>query len=358
MRLRSPFPGFRAAGAVFMLSLLCLSPVLAQGTRVLKYAGVNLAGAEFKSSIRPGTLFKDYTYPGESDYAYYASKGMNVVRLPFLWERLQPQAFGALDTQQLSLLHMAVLRAKAQQLHVVLDVHNYAKYHGKRIGTAETPVAVFADLWSKLAAEFKDDDTVIFGLMNEPNGINANAWADAAQAGLNAIRATGARNLVLVPGTAYSGAHSWNSTGYGGTSNGEALLAITDPADRIAFEAHQYLDADYSGTSGQCRSEQIGAQKLRSFTDWLHRHSKQGFLGEFAGGSDPVCLAALDAMLEHIHANAEVWLGWTYWAGGAWWKQDYPFNVQPDKEGNEKPQMTVLSKRAHQVTDSHRSASD
>ena len=358
MRLRSPFPGFRAAGAVFMLSLLCLSPVLAQGTRVLKYAGVNLAGAEFKSSIRPGKLFKDYTYPGESDYAYYASKGMNVVRLPFLWERLQPQAFGALDTQQLSLLHMAVLRAKAQQLHVVLDVHNYAKYHGKRIGTAETPVAVFADLWSKLAAEFKDDDTVIFGLMNEPNGIDANAWADAAQAGLNAIRASGARNLVLVPGTAYSGAHSWNSTGYGGTSNGEALLAITDPADRIAFEAHQYLDADYSGTSGQCRSEQIGAQKLRSFTDWLHRHSKQGFLGEFAGGSDPVCLAALDAMLEHIHANAEVWLGWTYWAGGAWWKRDYPFNVQPDKEGNEKPQMTVLSKRAHQVTDSHRSASD
>jgi endoglucanase len=312
---------------------------------------VNLAGAEFNSSRKPGMLDKDYVYPSGSDYAYYASKGMNVVRLPFLWERVQPQAYGALDGQQLSQLRTAVSRAKAQQLRVVLDVHNYAKYYGKRIGTSETPVAVFADLWSKLAGEFKGDDAVVFGLMNEPNGIDAKAWADAAQAGLNAIRATGARNLVLVPGTAYSGAHSWNGTWYGGTSNGEALLSISDPADHIAFEAHQYLDADYSGTSGKCQSAQIGAQKLQGFTDWLRKHGKVGFLGEFGVGGNPVCLQALDSMLAHIRSNADVWLGWTYWAGGAWWKQDYPFNVQPDKQGNEQPQMPVLSKQAHEVTD-------
>lgn len=350
MRLHA-LPHCRAAvvAGLFLLSA-SLSPASAQTARVLEYAGINLSGAEFNSSKKPGVLYKDYTYPSESDYAYYASKGMNVVRLPFLWERLQPQANGALDSQQLSLLQTAVKRAKAQNLRVVLDVHNYAKYYGKRIGT-ETPVAVFADFWGKLAAEFKDDDSVIFGLMNEPNGIDAKAWAYAAQAGLDAIRATGARNLVLVPGTAYSGAHSWNGAWYGGTSNGEALLAITDPANRIAFEAHQYLDADYSGTSGACQSEQIGAQKLQVFTAWLREHHKVGFLGEFAVGSDPVCLAALESMLEHIQTNADVWLGWTYWAGGAWWKSDYPFNVQPDKEGNEKPQMTVLSKKAHQVTD-------
>lgn len=351
MRLHA-LPHCRTALVACLLLLSAnLNPVSAQTTRVLEYAGVNLAGAEFNSSKKPGTLYKDYTYPSESDYAYYASKGMNVVRLPFLWERLQPQANAALDSQQLSLLQTAVKRAKAQNLRVVLDVHNYAKYYGKRIGTEETPVAAFADLWSKLAAEFKDDDAVIFGLMNEPNGIDAKAWADAAQVGLDAIRATGARNLVLVPGTAYSGAHSWNGISYGGVSNGEALLAITDPANRIAFEAHQYLDADYSGTSGACQSEQIGVQKLQGFTAWLREHHKVGFLGEFAAGSDPVCMAALESMLEHIETNADVWLGWTYWAGGAWWKPDYPFNVQPDKEGNEKAQMTVLSKKAHQVTD-------
>ncbi len=346
------FPRCRTViAACLVLVSATLTPALAQTDHKLEYAGVNLAGAEFNSSKKPGTLYKDYLYPSESDYAYYASKGMNVIRLPFLWERLQPQAYGVLDGQQLSYLRTAVNRAKTRNLRVVLDVHNYAKYYGKRIGTPETPVVAFADFWSKLAAEFSSDDAVVFGLMNEPNGIDADAWADVAQAGLDAIRATGARNLVLVPGTAYSGAHSWNSTWYGGISNGEALLAITDPANHFAFEAHQYLDKDYSGTSGECQNEQIGAQQLQGFTDWLRRHDKVGFLGEFGVGSDPVCLGALESMLEHIETNADVWLGWTYWAGGAWWNQSYPFNVQPDKEGNEKPQMPVLSKKAHQITD-------
>ncbi|SOD57360.1 Cellulase family 5 [Pseudoxanthomonas wuyuanensis] len=322
---------------------------LAQTARELRYAGVNLAGAEFNSSSKPGTLYKDYLYPGESDYAYFASKGMNTVRLPFLWERLQPQANAALDATQLSYLHTAVNRAKARQMSVVLDVHNYAKYDGKRIGN-DLPDAVFADLWRRLASEFKDDDAVIFGLMNEPNGVDAVAWARAAQAGLDAIRETGARNLVLVPGTAYTGAHSWNSIWYGGVSNAEALLAINDPADRIAFEVHQYLDNDYSGTSGQCQSEQIGVQKLQGFTQWLKQHGKRGFLGEFGAGTDATCMAALKAMLQHIDDNGDVWLGWTWWAAGAWWKPDYPFNVQPDKEGNDKPQMPTLSAAARRVT--------
>ena len=320
----------------------------AQEPRGVRYAGVNLAGAEFNSSKKPGVLFKDYTYPAESDYAYFASKGMNIIRLPFLWERLQPQANGELDAAQLSLLHTAVQRAKAKNMVVVLDVHNYAKYNGVRIGSSEVPVAVFVDLWRRLSNEFKNDDSVIFGLMNEPNGIGAAEWADAAQAALNAIRAAGANNLVLVPGTAYSGAHSWNGTWYGGTSNADALLAITDPANRIAFEAHQYLDADFSGTSGECVSEDIGVRKLNVFTTWLREHGKRGFLGEFGASSNATCMAALKQMLEHMEANDDVWLGWTYWAAGAWWPATYPFNVQPSKDGVEKPQMSVLTPMATQ----------
>lgn len=338
---------FIACLAVLLAWLPTLA--LAQTARELRYAGVNLAGAEFNSSKKPGVLYKDYLYPSESDYAYFASKGMNTIRLPFLWERLQPQANAALDATQLSYLRTAVNRAKAQQMSIVLDVHNYAKYNGQRLGN-DLPDAVFADLWRRLAGEFKNDDAVIFGLMNEPNAIDAVAWAKTAQAGLDAIRETGARNLVLVPGTAYTGAHSWNGTWYSPTSNGEALQAINDPADRIAFEVHQYLDSNYSGTSGECQSEQIGVQKLQGFTQWLKKHGKRGFLGEFGTGSDPVCLAALKAMLQHIDDNGDVWLGWTWWAAGAWWKTDYPFNVQPDKAGNDKPQMPILSAAARQIT--------
>lgn len=317
--------------------------------RALQYAGVNLAGAEFNSSKRPGTLFKDYTYPAASDYAYFAGKGMNIVRLPFLWERLQPEANGELDAAQLQLIQKAVAQAKAQNLHVILDVHNYAKYQGVRLGTEGTPGTLLADLWKRLATVFKDDDAVIFGLMNEPNAIDAAAWTSIAQSSIDAIRATGARNLILVPGTAYTGAHSWASTSYG-TPNATALVSINDPANNLAVEVHQYLDKDFSGTSGDCVSATVGADKLRGFTAWLRQQGKRGFLGEFAGGTSDTCLQALDGMLAYMEDNADVWLGWTYWAAGSWWQPTYPFNVQPGKDGSEKPQMQVLARHAEAAT--------
>jgi endoglucanase len=332
------------------LAVSLAAPAAHAQQRVLRYAGVNLAGAEFNSSKRPGVLYKDYTYPAASDFAYFAGKGMNVVRLPVLWERLQPQARGDLDAAQLTLVKKAIGQAKAQGQHVIIDVHNYAKYQGARIGSDAVPVEVFVDLWRRLATEFKDDDAVMFGLMNEPNAIGAGDWAVAAQAAIDAIRATGANNLVFAPGTAYTGAHSWSGTGYGGTSNATALQGLRDPADRTVIEVHQYLDADYSGTSADCVSPGIGVDKLRGFTGWLRQRGRQGFLAEFGGGPGEVCQQAVDNMLAFIQQNGDVWLGWTWWAAGGWWKPDYPFNVQPGKDGSEKPQTALLERHAKAVT--------
>ncbi|WP_267110878.1 glycoside hydrolase family 5 protein, partial [Xanthomonas sacchari] len=92
-----------------------------------------------------------------------------------------------------------------------LDVHNYAKYDGVRIGGDAVPAAALAALWRRLALVFGNDSSVAFGLMNEPNGLASGDWAASAQASIDAIRGTGADNLILVPGTAFSGAHSWNS---------------------------------------------------------------------------------------------------------------------------------------------------
>jgi endoglucanase len=58
--------------------------------------GVNLAGAEFGSNV-PGVFGTDYTYPTHTEIDYYAAKGMSVVRLPFLCERVQHSENGALD---------------------------------------------------------------------------------------------------------------------------------------------------------------------------------------------------------------------------------------------------------------------
>jgi endoglucanase len=339
----------RLRPGLLALALLGASPLL-HAADALKYAGVNLAGAEFNAAKRPGTLYKDYTYPAASDFAYFAGQGMNIVRLPFLWERVQPQALGELDATQLQLIKKALAQAKANNMKLILDVHNYAKYNGVRIGSGDVSVATLADLWRRLATEFANDDAVIFGLMNEPNTLAASDWATAAQASIDAIRGAGARNLILVPGTAYTGAHNWVSGGYGITSNAQALATVNDPANNYAFELHQYLDADFSGTSDTCASATIGADKLRGVTAWLRSQGKTGFLGEFGAADNETCRQALDGMLAFIEQNRDVWLGWSYWAAGAWWKADYAYNVQPAKDGTAKPQMTILAPHAKQVT--------
>ncbi|MCL1499668.1 glycoside hydrolase family 5 protein [Xanthomonas nasturtii] len=325
-------------------------PLAHAQTRALTYAGVNLSGAEFASSKKPGVLNKDYMYAAASDYTYFAGVGMNTIRLPILWERLQPSARGELDPAQLALVQQAAARAKAAGMYLVIDIHNYAKYYGYKIGSPEVPVSTFTDVWRRLALAFNGDNAVIFGLMNEPNNISASEWAGAAQAAIDAIRRTGANNLILVPGALWTGAHSWYSTTTDGYSNATALASIDDPLNRYAFEVHQYLDADSSGTNSTCVSATIGADRLRNFTAWLRTNHKRGFLAEFGTANNPVCNEALQGMLAHMETNADVWLGWTWWAAGSWWNITYSYNVHPNKDGTDKPQMSILSPQAARAT--------
>ena len=73
------------------------------------------------------------------------------------------------------------------------------------------------------------------------------------------------------------------------------------------------------------------------------KHGKRGFLGEFGARTSATCLAALDDMLAHVHANSDVWLGWTYWAAGPWWPSDYFTSLEP-RNGADAPQMTPLAR--------------
>lgn len=306
------------------------------------YRGVNLAGAEFNPSRLPGAVYKDYTYPKTSDVVYFAGRGMNVFRLPFRWERLQPVLKGEFDSGELSRIDAFVAYATGQGAHVVIDPHNYARYRGGVIGQG-VEVAAFADLWARLAAHFRDNPKVIFGLMNEPHDMSTETWRDNANSAIRAIRDADAHNLILVPGNGWSGAGTWFQDHYG-TPNATAMLGVEDPGDNFAFEAHQYLDSNSSGTSDTCVDATVGSRRLNGFTKWLRMHGKRGFLGEFAGGRNDTCNAALDDMLRHIDANADVWLGWTYWAAGPWWGE-YMYTLQPTGCPTacvDRPQMAAL----------------
>src|SRR5688500_11083086 len=132
---------------------------------------------------------------------------MSVIRLPFRWERLQPTRRAALDAAELGRLTTTVSHMTDKGASVILDPHNYARYQGQVIG-AGIPNADFADFWARLSAVFRGNSKVIFGLMNEPHSMPTEQWLSAANAAIGAIRNAGATNLILVPGNAWTGAHS------------------------------------------------------------------------------------------------------------------------------------------------------
>ena len=164
--------------------------------------------------------------------------------------------------------------------------------------------------------------------MNEPNNLPTETWLEAANIAIAEIRRTGAKNLILVPGVGWSSARSWEGGGYG-TPNSEAMLKVEDPAGNFAYEVHQYFNADWTGASADCQSVDVGIETLTPVTQWAREHGKRIFLGEIGVGSGETCLEALDRVMRFMSENSDVWLGWTYWAGGAWWPKDYFTNLQP-----------------------------
>jgi endoglucanase len=289
----------------------------------LALLGVNLAAAEFgiddmaHGHVHIGTYGRDYVYPTHDELDDVAAAGLNVVRIPFSWERMQPRESGSLDRQQLGLMDDLVDYAAKLGVAVILDPHNYGYGYGHLIGSAETPASAFADFWRRMAIHYRARRNVIFGLMNEPHDHTPQQWLGPASAAIAAIRATGARQEILVPGTFHTNGTSWVSQ----RNAADFAEKIVDPAHNMAFEIHQYNDADQSGSSTIPVSATIGAERLAAVTAWAEATGNRLFLGEFGAGPDEASLLAMTNQLRFIQAHAAVWQGGTAWAGGPWWPE-------------------------------------
>ncbi|MDN5925413.1 MAG: glycoside hydrolase family 5 protein [Xanthomonadales bacterium] len=288
--------------ALVVATVLLGAPYASAGQQhaTLRLEGVNLSGAAFGGNI-PGSYGTDYIWPNADELAYFHAKGMNVVRVPFRWERLQPTLNGPLNSAELARMQSFVSAADALGMRSILDPHNYARYNGQVIGSGSVSNAAFADFWSRLATVFRNDPHVIFGLMNEPHDMPTSDWLNAANAAIAAIRAAGASQLVLVPGNAWTGAYSWEQTWYG-AANASVMDGVVDPGNHYAYELHQYLDSDYSGTQTACVHD---AATLHDVTAWLRAHAARGFLGEFAGANNAACQADVTSVLSYMAANSQ-----------------------------------------------------
>ncbi|MEX1199545.1 MAG: glycoside hydrolase family 5 protein [Methylophaga sp.] len=302
-------------------------------------AGINFPGPGIAGHVFPGQEGKTYHFPSAKDVESYANFGFKIIRLAFTWERLQPELNKPFNSDYLAGIDAFIEEADKHGLQVLLDVHNYARYKGEYIGSEEVSVEAFADFWHRLAQHYIGQQHVMFGLMNEPFKQDAQTWAKIAQQGINAIRETGAQQKILVPATYYSSAARWLHK-HGQYSNGETLQKIDDPQNNIIFEAHQYLDQYSTGLNDKCVSSEVGVERLTAFTGWLKENGYQGFLGEFAVGESDTCQKALSNMLQYMHANSDVWYGWSYWVADPWFK-GYRFNVYP-ADASQSPQLKIL----------------
>ena len=178
-----------------------------------RYFGVNLAGADFGATQDggdnlPGIFETHYIYPNQDEVDYFASKRINIVRLPFRWERLQKSLNDDFDSDEFNRLKSFVDTTTEKGVFVLLDPHNYARFHGTVIGTNAVPFTAFANFWGRLADLFKDNPRVIFGLMNEPSRMRTDQWREAANIAIAEIRERNAGNLILVPSNGFTGGHS------------------------------------------------------------------------------------------------------------------------------------------------------
>ncbi|NTX52197.1 glycoside hydrolase family 5 protein [Myxococcus sp. CA039A] len=295
------------------------------------YRGINRAGMEYGNDWGGWTGQTFYEMPSSTqitaELAYYKGKGFNLIRLPISWERLQHTLLGPLNTAYSNGMMNYINLATAQGFTLVLDLHNYNRYATgafdgagnqtgnyvqRVIGDGTLTVNHLADVWTKLANLVKTNPKVILNLMNEPHDLpmTSTTWFAGIQTVMNAVRATGSTQLILVPNTRASDVGHWHTWAPGGGPlDSVAALSITDSANNYAFDMHSYYPEGY----GSNDESSYGAQ-LTAVTHWARTHGKKLFLSEMGIGiHESFAQPQITNALTFMNNNSDVWIGWSPW---------------------------------------------
>lgn len=304
--------------------------------------GLNLAGGEFGKA--GGVYSKNYTYPTTESLDHARANGFKLIRMPFLWERIQPVLGGDLDVLEIERIRKVINDARDRSLLVILDMHNYCRRmidgEPQVINSPEVSLEKIADAWMKIAEVFKDEKNIWgYGLMNEPHDMaSKDDWFDIAQTVITEIRTVDTKTTIIVGGDRWSSAEKWPKC-----SNN--LKSLVDPSNNIIFEAHVYFDKNGSGKYKGTYDEEeatpmTGVLRVAPFVKWLKKNRLKGFIGEYGvPDDDHRWLVTLDNFLDYLKKND---INGTYWAAGSKWGK-YRLSVEP-RDGIERPQMKILSK--------------
>lgn len=134
--------------------------------------------------------------------------GANVVRVPVhpLYWREDPEYLWRY-------LDEIVRWCGEEGMYVILDWHSIGSVVTGRAPLSQELYSATQEstreFWSRVAAHFATTPHVLFEVFNEPQGISAAEWRDAAQALIGVIRGAGATQPVIVGGVEYARDLSW-----------------------------------------------------------------------------------------------------------------------------------------------------
>jgi hypothetical protein len=212
----------------------------------------------------------------QADYMTMASWHANVVRIALdqdFWLSDSP----AYDSGYGAVVDTQVTWAEAASLDVILDLHwsdkgDYATTPAQqRMADAHS-----ATFWTQVAGRYKGDGHVLFELYNEPHDVPWDVWLHGGASGdgftvtgmqalYDAVRGTGAENLVVIGGLQFAydlsgvpsyrvqghnivwATHPYNQTGKQPANWGTGFggLAATDPVMATEFGDSTSCGSDY-----------------------------------------------------------------------------------------------------------------
>ncbi|KAH9836973.1 glycoside hydrolase superfamily [Rhodofomes roseus] len=314
-----------------------LVPQLVSG-QVPRLGGVNTAGFDF-TVYTNGSFTNNAAAPPTWQYAHFSGEGANLYRIPFAWQEMTPTLGGPINEtffyEEYNPIVQAAL-ASGPDSYIIVDVHNYARWNGEIIAQGGPTNEEYASLWSQLSTLYGGNTRLLFGLMNEPHDLDIPTWAESVQYVVNAIRAAGAQNYLLLPGSNYTSAATFP------TGAGPYLLNVTDPlggTEKLIFDVHRYLDYDNSGTHAECVTN--NTEVFETLVSWLQENgNRQAILSETGGGNTASCDEYLYQELAYIKATYPSMVGFSVWAAGSF-ATNYILSMTPYSNGTDQPLWNV-----------------
>ncbi len=214
----------------------------------------------------------------------------------------------------LNTLDWAIKNALANNLMVILDLHNYTDISQDPVGYKPR----FLAFWKQIATRFKDaSSAVLFEILNEPNGrLTPRLWNAFLGEALGIIRATNPTRTVVIGPPFWDGIDHLDD------------LALPEEDRNIIVTVHYYepMEFTHQGASWSKETAHLSGvswgsaeEKERVENDfaraqkWSLKHHRPILLGEF-GAYEKGAMESRARYTAHVARTAEsLGWAWTYW---------------------------------------------